>query len=148
MLRVRKPRDFGAGAVFVAFGVVGLWFGRDYDLGTAAGMGPGYFPMLLSWLLIGMGLLVAGRSFAIEGPAIERVQWRSIAAVLASVGVFGLLIERWGAAIAIAAVVVVAALGTRESRWKEVVPLAVLVAVFCVAVFIYGLKQPLPLWVS
>jgi hypothetical protein len=131
MLRVRKPRDFGAGAVFVAFGVVGLWFGRDYDLGTAAGMGPGYFPMLLSWLLIGMGLLVAGRSFAIEGPAIERVQWRSIAAVLASVGVLGLLIERWGAAIAIAAV-----------------PLAVLVAVFCVAVFIYGLKQPLPLWVS
>jgi len=146
MLRVKKPQDVGAGLLFVAFGVVGLWFGRDYTLGTSAQMGPGYFPALLSWTLIVIGAFVAARAFVIEGPPITPVNWRSVLSVVATVAVFALLLQRWGAAIAFAAVVAVASFATRESRWKEVVPLALLVSAFCIVVFVYGLKQPLSLW--
>ena len=146
MLRVKKPRDLGAGLLFVAFGIVGLWFGRDYAIGTAARMGPGYFPALLSWLLIALGGYIAARAFVLEGPAISSVRWRSLFAVLSGVALFALTIQRLGAAIAVVLVVLVAALGTRESRWKEVVPLAIFISAFCVVVFIIALKQPLPLW--
>ena len=146
MLRVRKPQDLGAGLLFIAFGAAGLWFGRDYAIGTAARMGPGYFPALLSWLLVIIGIYVAARAFVIEGPPIAAVRWRSALAVLAAVAVFGLLIQRAGTAIALVAVVCVAAFATRETRWKEVVPLALFVSAFCVVVFILALRQPLPLW--
>jgi len=146
MLRVKKAPDLGAGLLFIAFGAAGLWFGRDYAVGTAAHMGPGYFPTMLSWLLIVLGAFVAARSFVIEGPPIVAVRWRSLVAILGSIALFSLLIQRAGAAIAIVIVIGAAALATRESRWKEVVPLAVFMAVACVLVFIVGLKQPLPLW--
>jgi hypothetical protein len=146
MLRVKKPRDLGAGILFIAFGLVGFWFGRDYAIGTAARMGPGYFPAMLSGLLVVLGGYIAARSFVLEGPAIAAVRWRSILAVLSGVALFALTIQRLGAAIAVVAIVCVAALGTRESRWKEVIPLAIFVSAFCVLVFIVALKQPLPLW--
>lgn len=146
MLRVKKPQDLGAGLLFIAFGIVGLWFGRDYTFGTAARMGPGYFPTLLSWLLIALGGYIAARAFVIEGPPISTIRWRALLAILSGVALFALTIQRLGAAIAIVLVICVSALGTRESRWKEVVPLAILVSAACVVVFIFGLKQPLPLW--
>jgi hypothetical protein len=146
MLRVKKPPDLGAGLLFIAFGVAGLWFGRDFSVGTAAQMGPGYFPVMLSWLLIAIGAFVVARSLVGEGSPIASVRWRSLLSVLAAVAVFALLIRRFGAALAILMVVFLAAAATRETRWREVVPLAVLISTFCVLVFIVALKQPLPLW--
>ncbi|MDD2867015.1 tripartite tricarboxylate transporter TctB family protein [Neomegalonema sp.] len=51
--------DLLAGLMFVAFGLIfGLtsWF--DLDLGTARRMGPGYFPLLLSGVLLLLGLII------------------------------------------------------------------------------------------
>ena len=55
MLRVKSPQDFGAAVVFLAIGVAGLYFGSDLAFGTSARMGPGYFPVLLSGLIIVIG---------------------------------------------------------------------------------------------
>ena len=55
MLSVKDPKDFWSGALFIAFGCAGLWFGRDYAIGTAARMGPGYFPLMMSLALVGLG---------------------------------------------------------------------------------------------
>jgi len=146
MLRVKKPQDLGAGLLFILFGVAGLWFGRDYAVGAAARMGPGYFPTLLSWLLIVFGGFIAARAFAIEGGRIDPIRWRSALPILAAIAVFAILIQRLGLAAAVFTVIAVSAFATRESRWREVVLLALFMAVACVGVFIYGLNQPLPLW--
>ena len=61
MVRVKSPQDLGAGAVFVLIGVAGLYFGRELAFGTAARMGPGYFPTLLSILILAIGIIVAIR---------------------------------------------------------------------------------------
>ena len=48
---MRSPKDFWAGVLFVALGVVAIFVGSRYTLGTAARMGPGYFPRILGILL-------------------------------------------------------------------------------------------------
>src|SRR5262245_30802155 len=124
MLRVKKPQDLAAGILFIVFGIAGLWFGRNYAVGTAALRGPGYFPMMLSWLLIAFGGFIGARSFIIEGTKIGTFQWRSILAILAAIAVFALLIQRIGLAVGAFTVIGVAACATRQSRWREVILLA------------------------
>jgi hypothetical protein len=44
MVAIKSPREFYAGAIYIAFGVAGLWLGWAYPMGTAGRMGGGYFP--------------------------------------------------------------------------------------------------------
>ena len=55
MPAIRHPKDFLAGLIFVAFGIAAIVLGSGYPLGTAARMGPGYFPRILGILLIVLG---------------------------------------------------------------------------------------------
>jgi Tripartite tricarboxylate transporter TctB family len=57
----RFLRDFVAGLVFAAFGAAAIHFVREYPLGTAMHMGPGYFPAALGWILIGFGAFLCVR---------------------------------------------------------------------------------------
>jgi hypothetical protein len=147
MLRIKSPRDVGAAATFILIGVAGLWFGRQYDLGTASQMGPGYMPMLLSIGLILFGMVVGLRALAMQGPAFERIRWRSALLILAAILAFALLIETAGLLVATFAVVILAACASGETSWKETIGLAFCLAIFCVVVFVFALKQPIPvLW--
>ena len=73
MLRVKSAQDLGAGLVFMLIGLAGFCFGTDLAFGTAARMGPGYFPVLLSGLIIAIGLVLGLRGVTVEGPPIEPV---------------------------------------------------------------------------
>lgn len=145
-MAIRNPKDFLSGAMFVAFGGLGLWLGRPYAVGTAFQMGPGYFPMILSIGLIGVGLIVVMRALVLAGEAPERASLRPLAVVLGSVAAFGLLIQSAGLIVAVVATVLLSGLASLESRRWELVALAVGTAAFCTALFVYGLEQPMPLW--
>ena len=56
MIKIRNPRDFWSGVMFVAFGGAGIWLARAFPYGTAARMGPAYFPTLVGGLLAAFGL--------------------------------------------------------------------------------------------
>ena len=147
MLKIKSARDLGAGLLFLAIGAGGFWFGRKLNLGTAARMGPGYFPMMLSGLICFIGLIVAGRSFVLSGLPIERPQWRPLTLVIASMIAFGLLIERAGLVIAVVALILMAALARREKfNFIEALGLAVGLSAFSVLAFVYGLGQSLRIW--
>jgi hypothetical protein len=146
MLRVRSPQDLGAGAVFVVIGTAGIVFGQDLTFGSAARMGPGFFPTLLSYLIIGIGIVLAVKGLAVDGPPIERLYFRPLFAILAAILAFGLLIDRVGLAISAAVLTIVAAYARRNVSVTETAILAVGLALFAVAVFSYALKQPLPAW--
>jgi putative tricarboxylic transport membrane protein len=62
MLRVKSPQDLGAGLAFALIGLAGLYFGSDLAFGSSSRMGPGYFPILLSALIITVGLVRDRRS--------------------------------------------------------------------------------------
>src|SRR5204862_8262873 len=55
---VKAPRDLGSSFVMVLIGAAGLYFGAELTMGTAGRMGPGYFPRLLSWLIIAIGMFI------------------------------------------------------------------------------------------
>jgi len=146
MVRVKSPQDLGAGAVFVLIGVAGLYFGRELAFGTAARMGPGYFPTLLSILILAIGIIVAIRGLTTEGPPIEPVQLRPIAMIIAAILIFGVLIDVVGLALTALLLTVFAAYARREVKLTETILLGAGLAVFTVAVFVYLLGQPLPAW--
>jgi putative tricarboxylic transport membrane protein len=146
MVRVKSPQDLGAGAVFVLIGVAGLYFGRELAFGTAARMGPGYFPTLLSILILAIGIIVAIRGLTTDGPPIEPVQLRPIAMIVAAILIFGVLIGVVGLALTALLLTVFAAYARREVKLTETILLGAGLAAFTVAVFVYLLGQPLPAW--
>ena len=145
-MQIRNPRDFWAGAIYLALAIIVIWIGRNYQQGTSARMGPGYFPTVLGWLLAGFGVVSIGRSFIRPGEAISAFAWRQLVLVLGSVVLFGLLLERIGVLVALPCLIAVSAFASRNSRIDatSIAALAGLVA-FCVIVFVKGLGVPMPL---
>jgi hypothetical protein len=146
MLRVKSPQDFGAGLVFVLIGLAGIYFGKDLAFGTASRMGPGYFPTYISYLIVALGMIVGAKGLAVDGPPIEMPKLRPLLMVNAAILTFGLLIEMVGLALTTMALTLVAAYAQKKVNLKETLLLGVGLALFCVAVFVYGLNQPLPAW--
>ena len=53
-----NTKDIIAGGLLVLVAVVGLWLNTEHTLGSARRMGPGYMPMLVLWLQLGLGAIV------------------------------------------------------------------------------------------
>ena len=64
-------RDFWAGLLYLIIGTAALYMAGDYEMGTAISMGPGYFPKVLSGLLIAIGAISLIRSFIVEGEPLQ-----------------------------------------------------------------------------
>ena len=92
-LKVKSPQDFGSAVVIILIGLAGVYFGSDLTMGTAGRMGPGYFPRLLSWLIVAIGAFVGFRSFLFDGPPIEAPVFRPMLFVLVSIIIFGYLMN-------------------------------------------------------
>jgi hypothetical protein len=146
MVRVRSPQDFGAAAVFILIGLAGIYFGSDLTMGTAGRMGPGYFPRLLSWLIIAVGLFVGFKSFTIDGPPIEPPRYRPMFFVLLSVVIFGYLMAYVGLAITAIVSVLIAAYARERPNLTEMLIFGVGLSLATIVIFVYGLGQPLPAW--
>jgi hypothetical protein len=146
MLRIKSPQDIGAAVIFMSVGLAGLYFGSDLAFGTAGRMGPGYFPMILSSIILGIGVIVGLKGLTIEGPPMEAMYLRPILVVVAAILAFGFLVERIGLAITAAVLTVVAGFARREVNLLETALLAVGLALFAVGLFVYGLSQPFPAW--
>ena len=141
--RVRGGQDFGSALLLIAIGAVGLWFGREYDLGSMADMGPGFVPTCLSAIIVVLGIVIGARALLREGPRIDPVRWRAVLFVALALIVFAGLLATAGLAPAVFLSTLVAAQASPELRWKESLPLAVGLTVVCVLVFVYALRQPI-----
>jgi hypothetical protein len=141
-MQTSNVKDLAAGALFLAFGVAFLYFAQSYPLGTAQRMGPAYFPVVLSIVLIGIGLATMARALVRQGEPIRQIAAKPLALVTLSVILFGLLVQRAGVGIAVAALVLASAAASRRFSLGPSVALAVLLALFSVAVFVKGLGLP------
>jgi hypothetical protein len=146
VVRIRNPKDFWAGLLFASVGLAAVVLGSRYNLGTAARMGPGYFPRILGMLLIALGSIIALRALRVDGAAIPPWRWWSTGMVLGSVVLFGLIVNAVGLALSTVVLIVLASAASSEFRWKESLVSGVLLAALAVGVFIIGLKLQLPIW--
>jgi Tripartite tricarboxylate transporter TctB family len=146
MAFIRHPKDFFAGLIFVAFGLAAIIIGSNYSLGTAARMGPGYFPRILGILLLVLGGALSLRALKIEGEPLPKFYWKPTVIVLGSVIAFGILVNYIGLVLATIGLVFGSSAASHEFKPKEALISGVLLATLAVGVFIFGLNLQLPIW--
>ena len=146
MALIRHPKDFWSGLLFVAFGIGAIVIGSNYALGTAARMGPGYFPRILGILLIVLGTLLMLRSVRLQGAPVPGFKWRPTLIVLGSVVVFGFVVQQVGLMLSTVGLIFFSSMASTEFRWKEALISGIFFAVLAIAVFVMGLKLQLPIW--
>jgi hypothetical protein len=144
---LEKPRDVAGGLLVVAIGAGFFLFGRELEFGSARSMGPGYFPTILSLLMIALGAaltLFAWRSPAEEG-AFSHIPWRGLLLIIGATILFGLTLRGLGLGPILLLVVLASAWASRYATWGTSLPLALGLALFCSALFVKLLGLPLPL---
>jgi hypothetical protein len=135
--------DALAGLLFVAFGLLFGVQSFGLEIGTAFHMGPGYFPLVLSVLLILLGLLIIVQSVHDRGSeAIGTLAWRGILFILPAPVFFGLTVRGLGFVPAVFLTTLTAGLASFKLRLHWALLLAVAVTAFTTVVFSYGLGLP------
>lgn len=153
-----KRRDIAAGALCLACGAAFAIGARHYEAGTASDMGPGYFPTLLSWLLIvlSVALIVVAWRRAPQKAAEEQppFAWRKLALVLGACALFGvsmaglpaLGLPPLGFVPGVALCAFVAGCAARTFRLRTALLTALALTAVCVPIFVLALGLPFPLW--
>ena len=147
-MRIRNAKDFWSGVMFIAFGLFFAGFAGQYDMGSAARMGPAYFPTVLGLLLVFIGAVIGLKGLrrdAEDGHGqVDRFHFKPLILVLGAVVAFGVLLRPAGLVVALLALVFISSLGSGEFRLKEVLPLAIGLCLLVLAVFIWGLGLTIP----
>jgi hypothetical protein len=143
-MRIRAPKDFWAGLMFIAFGLGFMIVARNYAMGTSVRMGPAYFPTMLGGLLALLGLAIFVKSFAKDGPPVPRIVFRPMILILVALVLFGIFLKPLGLIVSAAILIGLGAFGGHEFRTKEVAILYAVLTVFSVFVFVKGLGLPIP----
>ncbi len=108
-------------------------------------MGPGYFPTVLSWMMIafGIAILLMGvkNNIKISG------NWsiRALIVLPIATAVFGWMMEETGFLPAMLVLIPLSAASGREFKWVEIILLTIGLTILCTGLFIYGLGLPYPL---
>jgi hypothetical protein len=158
-MRIKSQKDFFAGLMFSACGVAFAWGATTYNVGDAARMGPGYFPLMLGIVLAILGLVVVFQSLVVETEDGEKVgawAWKPLGFVIGANLAFGVLlgglpsfgVPAMGLIVAIYALVIIASLAGGDFRWKEVLVLATVLAVGSWIAFVWLLRLQFQVWPS
>jgi hypothetical protein len=142
-MRIRLTTDFLTGVLFLALGGFAIIYGSRYPVGTAARMGPGYFPLIASSGIALLGAILVLRSWFRGGEEVGSIRVRPVVMVLVGTFLFGFLIERFGLLVAGGVLVIASRLADREFRIVEVVLLALGLVLLAAGVFRYALGLPL-----
>ncbi|MGL4280499.1 MAG: tripartite tricarboxylate transporter TctB family protein [Albidovulum sp.] len=135
--------DALAGLVFILFGLIFGVQSLGLEIGTTFRMGPGYFPLVLSGLLLLLGgLIVASAIHDRGGEGVGTLAWRGMFFILPAPIFFGLTVRGLGFVPAIFLTTLVAALASLKMRLPWAFALAAGVTVFATLVFSYGLSLP------
>ena len=145
---IRNQKDFWSGVMFAAFGLFFAGFGTRYTFGSAARMGPGYFPTVLGVILVVMGVVIALMALSpkAEEHKVDRFSWSTIILILGSVVLFGLFLPRLGLVISLITVVLVSSYASHEFGWRAAIINTIVLLALCLFVFVYALSLQFPLW--
>lgn len=141
-----RSQDFLAGLMFLLIGIAGLALSLRHSIGTAARMGPGYFPLIVSsgLALVGAGVLAKA---VIEGSEkITISTFRPFVFVIGAIFCFGWLLESWGLVVCVTLLALIARLAESPLRIRETMILAAAMVLISVLVFHEGLGLPFRLW--
>ena len=147
-VRIGNPQDIWCGVFFIFLGALAIYLSRDYEMGTAVSMGPGYFPTWLGGISIAFGVVIAALGFRVQTQDAERTApgvWglRAWLVLPAALLVYALMMDaEIGFVPSLFALVIGCALAHEDVRWGETLLLAACVTAGAVAIFHYGIDLP------
>lgn len=144
-LTIPVNKDVVAGAIFLAFAIGFGVVSTAYPMGSAAQMGPGYYPLLLSGVLGVLGISVGLGGWRKPSPRLVVVRPLALVCVLAAPLLFAIALRPLGF---VPAVILTSLLATMAAPRMGLMPrilTALGMAVGCTAIFIWALGIPLPL---
>lgn len=148
-LRVTNKRDLFGGLIIALFGVVGVFEGYRLGAGALSKMGPGYVPMALGFILVGLGLVMAanqGDPDQASEIVFDKPEWRGWLCIIAGVASFIVLGQYAGLVPAAFFSVFISAMGDRTATLKGAILLSIGTTVFGVVLFHYLLSISIPLF--
>jgi putative tricarboxylic transport membrane protein len=121
--RYMRYEDLIAGLLLIGIAVFALWTSRTYPVGSAANMGPGYFPRMMCWTIIVLGLLLIATNVRwplhVSDPPEETLKFRPLVFIAASYVAFALTLQPLGLLPAILVLVVVASFAVPKRSLLE-----------------------------
>ncbi|SPA26267.1 tripartite tricarboxylate transporter TctB family protein [Cupriavidus taiwanensis] len=147
-MRIRSQKDFASGLMFILVGFGFSWVARGYSMGTAAKMGPGYFPFWLGIVLALLGALVLFGSLSSKAEEDSLARWdiKTLLWILGSVVLFGLLLKPLGMVLSVLVLVLVSSMASHEFSWKGAILNAVILVLISLGAFVYGINLQMPVW--
>lgn len=152
MLHARLARDTVGGLFFAAIGLAFVLGSNHLPMGEAARMASGYFPRLLGYCLIFIGLVISIRGTFSEKKSHEIIYRFALKKVLL-IGIallaFAFLLEPAGLWIALSVLVFISSFASEKRGIREALILTVVIDLLVAAVFVgaIGLEiNLLPPW--
>ena len=147
-MQLRNKQDFWSGVMFILLGLGFAWKATSYSMGTAARMGPGYFP---HWLGIIMAILGAVVLLSSLRPKAEKTDvapfdFKILAIIISAIVLFGLLLRPMGMIFSLFLLVAISSFASHEHSWKVTVANAAFLTLLCWLSFVKGLKLVFPIW--
>ena len=145
---LRNKQDFWSGAMFIGVGGAFSVIATSYNMGTAARMGPGYFPFWLGVVLAVMGavVLIGSLSKRATETTVSGFDFRILLLVIGSVVLYGFLLRPLGLYLSLFLLVIISSFASHEFNWKVAVANGVFLVLFSYVAFIRGLGLIFPLW--
>ena len=156
-MKIKSQQDFFSGLMFMTVGIAFAWGATTYNVGEAARMGPGYFPLMLGIVLTALGGFIMFESLVVEtedGEPVGSWAWRPLGFIIAANLAFGIMIgglpsiglPPFGMVVAIIVLTFISALAGDRFDTKEVAILSVVLAIGSYFAFILLLKLQFPVW--
>lgn len=152
MLHARLARDTVGGLFFAAIGLAFVLGSNHLPMGEAARMASGYFPRLLGFCLIFIGLVISIRgTFSEKKPheIIYRFALKKVLLIGTALLAFAFLLEPAGLWIALSVLVFISSFASEKRGIREALILTVVIDLLVAAVFVgaIGLEiNLLPAW--
>ncbi len=154
---IKSEKDFYSGLMFAIVGLAFAIGATNYNIGTGARMGPGYFPLLLGVLLTILGCVVMFQGVVSKsetGDKLGKVAWKPLSFIIGANVIFGILLgglpgiglPSMGLIAAIYGLTIVASLAGEVFKIKEVLVVATVLAIISYGAFVKLLNLQFQVW--
>jgi hypothetical protein len=145
-MKIRNQRDFWSGVLFVITGVLFMILSRQYQFGTAAKMGPGFFPTVLGGIMTFLGVMLVVPAMRAKSPEIkvDRIDFKVIGVILLAVGVYAATLPTLGFIVSLFLLIFISSMASHEFTLKTTAISSVALLIFSWLVFVKGLELQFP----
>ena len=141
-------KDLLAGLIFVGFGLAFGYASLTYEVGHALRMGPGYFPLVLSVIIVALGAIILVQAAAAppDETPIGGAPWLALVLIMGGLIFFGFTVRGLGLVPALFVTTFVSAISSKQTGVVGALFIAAFLTVISVVIFVWSLGLPLRLF--